>query len=141
VFCSALRRSPGLAIGGGLRRKCGARHRKRDDGKTCDYPTTETHARTAMVELLDAPPTPATLYRNRDPLHELIDGFFPIRSTATDLPRSMPEAELGLPGLLDRHFLRPRTHQRGGARVAGVAFERIALEERPSAADAGSPLG
>src|SRR6266852_4290795 len=55
---------------------------------------------------------------------------------------SLPvKAKRGLPGLLRRDLLSPRAHQRGGARVACVALERIALEEGPSATDTDRLLG
>src|SRR5256885_6403736 len=45
-------------------------------------------------------------------------------------------AKRGPPGLLHREFLSPGAHQRGGAGVACVTLERVALEKGPSATDA-----
>src|SRR5438874_1779121 len=50
-------------------------------------------------------------------------------------------AKRGLPGLLHRELLSPGAHQRGGARVACVTLERVALEKGPSATDADRLLG
>src|SRR5436189_1351276 len=50
-------------------------------------------------------------------------------------------AKRGLPGLLHREFLSPGAHQRGGARIACVTLERIALQERASATETDRLLG
>src|SRR5438045_9686114 len=50
-------------------------------------------------------------------------------------------AKRGLPGLLHREFLSPGAHQRGGASVACVTLERVALEKGASATDADRLLG
>src|SRR6516162_9552802 len=51
------------------------------------------------------------------------------------------QAECRLPGLLRRDLLSPRAHKCRGPRVTGVALERIAPEESPSAADTDRLLG
>src|SRR5207237_3194065 len=64
-----------------------------------------------------------------------------VRSCSCGTAPPPVQAKRGLPGLLHCDLLSPRTHERGSARIACVALERIALEEGPSATDTDRLLG
>src|SRR5882757_4209884 len=64
-----------------------------------------------------------------------------VRLRSWGTARLTVQAERDFPGLLSRELLSPRSHQRGGPRVACVTLERIALEKAPSATDADRLLG
>ena len=64
-----------------------------------------------------------------------------VRSRPCGTAQLAIQAERSLPSLLHRDFLSPWAHQRGRPGVAGVALERIALQEGPSATDADRLLG
>ena len=64
-----------------------------------------------------------------------------VRSRPCGTARLTVQAERDFPGLLNRKLLGPRTHKRGGPRIACVALEWIALEEGPSATDTDRLLG